>query len=108
MLPVHVGTLVMMGIHLIDNADFDSLAEKCQEAFALRVHVLDGAADSRARNRLAGESDRDFLILPELAAFEGRIERSVSFLFYFADDAIVIGISNFSDCGILQIVSLHS
>jgi kynurenine formamidase len=31
MLPIHVGTLVMMGIHLIDNADFDSLAEKCKK-----------------------------------------------------------------------------
>lgn len=28
-LPIHVGTLVMMGIHLIDNADFDALAETC-------------------------------------------------------------------------------
>lgn len=27
MLPIHVGTLVFMGIHLIDNADFDALAE---------------------------------------------------------------------------------
>ena len=27
-LPVHVGTLVVMGIHLIDNADFDSLARR--------------------------------------------------------------------------------
>src|SRR5207247_2525438 len=25
-LPIHVGTLVSMGIHLIDNADFDALA----------------------------------------------------------------------------------
>jgi kynurenine formamidase len=28
-LPIHVGTLVMMGIHLIDNADFDALAVAC-------------------------------------------------------------------------------
>ena len=28
-LPIHVGTLVMMGIHLIDNADFDALAAAC-------------------------------------------------------------------------------
>jgi kynurenine formamidase len=28
-LPIHIGTLVMMGIHLIDNADFDALAETC-------------------------------------------------------------------------------
>ncbi len=27
MLPIHVGTLVFMGVHLIDNADFDALAE---------------------------------------------------------------------------------
>ena len=26
-LPMHVGTLVVMGIHLIDNADFDAVAE---------------------------------------------------------------------------------
>jgi kynurenine formamidase len=25
-MPIHVGTLVIMGIHLIDNADFDALA----------------------------------------------------------------------------------
>jgi hypothetical protein len=25
--PIHVGTLELMGIHLIDNADFDALAE---------------------------------------------------------------------------------
>ena len=30
-LPVHVGTLVMQGVHLIDNGDFDSLAEKCKK-----------------------------------------------------------------------------
>jgi kynurenine formamidase len=28
-LPIHVGTLVVMGIHLIDNADFDALASAC-------------------------------------------------------------------------------
>ncbi len=28
-LPIHVGTLVMMGVHLIDNADLDALAERC-------------------------------------------------------------------------------
>jgi kynurenine formamidase len=28
-LPIHVGTLVMMGIHLLDNADFDALSEAC-------------------------------------------------------------------------------
>ena len=28
-LPVHVGTLVVMGIHLIDNADLDALSEAC-------------------------------------------------------------------------------
>jgi kynurenine formamidase len=25
-MPIHVGTLVFMGVHLIDNADFDALA----------------------------------------------------------------------------------
>ena len=25
-MPIHVGTLVIMGVHLIDNADFDALA----------------------------------------------------------------------------------
>jgi kynurenine formamidase len=30
-LPVHVGTLVMQGVHLIDNGDFDSLAEKAKK-----------------------------------------------------------------------------
>jgi kynurenine formamidase len=28
-LPVHVGTLVAMGIHLIDNADLDAVSEAC-------------------------------------------------------------------------------
>jgi kynurenine formamidase len=28
-LPIHVGTLVAMGIHLIDNADFDALSSAC-------------------------------------------------------------------------------
>jgi kynurenine formamidase len=28
-MPIHTGTLVMMGVHLIDNADLDLLAEKC-------------------------------------------------------------------------------
>ena len=28
-MPIHTGTLVMMGVHLIDNADLDALAEKC-------------------------------------------------------------------------------
>jgi kynurenine formamidase len=28
-LPIHIGTLVVMGIHLIDNADFDALATAC-------------------------------------------------------------------------------
>jgi len=28
-MPIHVGTLVMMGIHLIDNADLEALSEAC-------------------------------------------------------------------------------
>jgi len=28
-MPIHTGTLVMMGVHLIDNADLEALAEKC-------------------------------------------------------------------------------
>jgi kynurenine formamidase len=28
-MPIHTGTLVMMGVHLIDNADLEGLAEKC-------------------------------------------------------------------------------
>lgn len=32
LLPIHVGTLVAMGIHLIDNADFDAAAESCARA----------------------------------------------------------------------------
>ena len=31
LLPIHVGTLVAMGVHLIDNADFDALSEKCRK-----------------------------------------------------------------------------
>jgi len=29
LLPIHVGTLVAMGVHLIDNADFDAASEAC-------------------------------------------------------------------------------
>jgi kynurenine formamidase len=29
-MPIHTGTLVMMGVHLIDNADLDPLSEKCE------------------------------------------------------------------------------
>jgi kynurenine formamidase len=29
LLPIHIGTLVVMGVHLIDNADLDGLAETC-------------------------------------------------------------------------------
>jgi kynurenine formamidase len=32
LLPIHVGTLVAMGIHLIDNADFDAASEACARA----------------------------------------------------------------------------
>ncbi|MGH7863631.1 MAG: cyclase family protein [Candidatus Binataceae bacterium] len=32
LLPIHVGTLVAMGIHLIDNADFDAAAQACARA----------------------------------------------------------------------------
>jgi len=28
-MPIHVGTLVMMGIHLIDNADLEALSAAC-------------------------------------------------------------------------------
>jgi kynurenine formamidase len=28
-MPIHTGTLVMMGVHLLDNADLEALAEKC-------------------------------------------------------------------------------
>src|SRR6202011_4345190 len=28
-MPIHTGTLVMMGVHLIDNADLDALAQHC-------------------------------------------------------------------------------
>jgi len=31
-LPIHVGTIVLMGVHLIDNADFDALSEACARA----------------------------------------------------------------------------
>ncbi len=31
-LPIHVGTLVSMGIHLIDNGDFDAASEACARA----------------------------------------------------------------------------
>src|ERR1700687_2075616 len=43
-MPIHTGTLVMMGVHLIDNADLDLLAEKCARdgryAFMFRLLPL--------------------------------------------------------------------
>jgi kynurenine formamidase len=30
-MPIHTGALVMMGVHLIDNAELDPLAEKCKD-----------------------------------------------------------------------------
>jgi kynurenine formamidase len=30
-MPIHTGTLVMMGVHLIDNADLERLAERCMK-----------------------------------------------------------------------------
>ena len=30
-LPIHVGTLVIQGIHLIDNADLEALAMACEK-----------------------------------------------------------------------------
>ncbi|MGH7947951.1 MAG: cyclase family protein, partial [Candidatus Binataceae bacterium] len=47
LLPIHVGTLVAMGIHLIDNADFDAASESCARAgryeflFAMAPLVLE-------------------------------------------------------------------
>jgi kynurenine formamidase len=42
--PVHVGTLVYMGVHLLDNADFEALAETCARLgrweFLLTIHPL--------------------------------------------------------------------
>ncbi len=60
-LPIHVGTLVAMGIHLIDNADLDARVFRLRRTRPQRIHVLDGAVDSRARHRLAGKSARDLL-----------------------------------------------
>jgi kynurenine formamidase len=31
-MPIHTGTLVMMGVHLIDNADLEPLAEQCAKS----------------------------------------------------------------------------
>jgi kynurenine formamidase len=31
-LPIHIGTLVMMGIHLIDNADLEALSQQCAKS----------------------------------------------------------------------------
>jgi len=30
-MPIHTGTLVMMGVHLLDNAELDGLAERCAQ-----------------------------------------------------------------------------
>jgi kynurenine formamidase len=41
-MPIHTGTLVMMGIHLIDNAELEGLAEKCarQGRYAFMFSLL--------------------------------------------------------------------
>ena len=48
-MPIHVGALVMMGVHLLDNANLDALAATCLKNLPLRIPVCDGAADPRAR-----------------------------------------------------------
>ena len=53
-MPIHTGTLVMMGVHLIDNADLDTLAEKCAQTeryefmFSLLPLVLERGTASPA------------------------------------------------------------
>ena len=53
-MPIHTGTLVMMGMHLIDNADLERLAEKCARAaryefmFSLLPLVLERGTASPA------------------------------------------------------------
>ena len=37
-MPIHVGTLVFMGIHLIDNADFDALATAAATTIATNFY----------------------------------------------------------------------
>jgi kynurenine formamidase len=51
-LPIHIGTLVIMGIHLIDNADLDALADNCARRnryeflFAMAPLILEQATAS--------------------------------------------------------------
>jgi kynurenine formamidase len=51
-LPIHIGTLVMMGVHLIDNADFEALAAACEKhnryefLFAMAPLILERATAS--------------------------------------------------------------
>jgi len=53
-MPIHTGTLVMMGVHLIDNADLEGLAEKCageqryEFMFALLPLILERGTASPA------------------------------------------------------------
>jgi hypothetical protein len=56
-MPIHTGTLVIMGVHLIDNADLDPLAEKLRGRRPLRFYVQPVAARSRTRHHLPGKSD---------------------------------------------------
>jgi hypothetical protein len=60
-MPIHTGTLVMMGVHLIDNADLDPLAEKCARdgRYDFMFSLL--PLGSRTRHRFAGKSDRALL-----------------------------------------------
>lgn len=50
--PIHVGALVYMGLHLLDNAQFDDLADACRERgsaeflFVLAPLVIDGGTAS--------------------------------------------------------------
>lgn len=51
-MPIHVGTLVMMGIHLIDNADLEALSSACARhnryefLFAMAPLILEGGTAS--------------------------------------------------------------
>ncbi|MGH7986645.1 MAG: cyclase family protein [Candidatus Binataceae bacterium] len=53
-MPIHTGTLVMMGVHLVDNADLDALAKKCARLgrydfmFALLPLILERGTASPA------------------------------------------------------------
>ena len=57
-MPIHTVAIVAMGVHLLDNLDFDALAAACAEEQRLGVPLHGGTADTPTRHGLTGQPHR--------------------------------------------------